>query len=210
MHDGDAREVALSGAFGETGGRFFQDRLEEHGIKLHGDDALERFEGADGQVTKVVTRERPRAGGRRRVVGAGVVPDVMLAKRAGLEIGESGGVVADSRLATSLPGVYVAGDMAEYDSVIHGRRLRVEHWDVAFNQGKTVALNMLGARPAPRRRALFLLGPVGLGVAGVRRPRQGAGIARSSAARSTTASSRSSISRRAAWRLRCRWGAPTT
>jgi 3-phenylpropionate/trans-cinnamate dioxygenase ferredoxin reductase subunit len=40
--------------------------------------------------------------------------------------------------------VYVAGDIAEYDSVIHGRRLRVEHWDVAFNQGKTAALNMLG------------------------------------------------------------------
>jgi 3-phenylpropionate/trans-cinnamate dioxygenase ferredoxin reductase subunit len=27
---------------------------------------------------------------------------------------------------------------------VHGRRLRIEHWDVAFNQGKTAALNMLG------------------------------------------------------------------
>jgi 3-phenylpropionate/trans-cinnamate dioxygenase ferredoxin reductase subunit len=35
--------------------------------------------------------------------------------------------------------------MAEYESVVHGgRRIRVEHWDVAFNHGKTVALNMLG------------------------------------------------------------------
>jgi 3-phenylpropionate/trans-cinnamate dioxygenase ferredoxin reductase subunit len=34
--------------------------------------------------------------------------------------------------------------MCEYDSVIHGRRMRIEHWDVAFNQGKTAALNMLG------------------------------------------------------------------
>ncbi|MGH2877712.1 MAG: oxidoreductase C-terminal domain-containing protein, partial [Solirubrobacteraceae bacterium] len=42
-------------------------------------------------------------------------------------------------------GVYAAGDMAEYESVVHGgRRLRVEHWDVAFTQGKTAALNMLG------------------------------------------------------------------
>ena len=43
-----------------------------------------------------------------------------------------------------MPGVYAAGDNCEYDSPVHGRRLRVEHWDVAANQGKTVALNMLG------------------------------------------------------------------
>ena len=49
-----------------------------------------------------------------------------------------------SRLESSVPGVYAAGDICEYDSVIHGRHLRVEHWDVAFNQGKTAALNMLG------------------------------------------------------------------
>ena len=40
--------------------------------------------------------------------------------------------------------MFAAGDIAEYDSVIHGRPLRIEHWDVAFNHGKTAALNMLG------------------------------------------------------------------
>jgi 3-phenylpropionate/trans-cinnamate dioxygenase ferredoxin reductase subunit len=53
-------------------------------------------------------------------------------------------VLVDSRLETQVPGVYAAGDIAEYDSVVHHRRLRVEHWDVAFNMGKTVGLNMLG------------------------------------------------------------------
>jgi 3-phenylpropionate/trans-cinnamate dioxygenase ferredoxin reductase subunit len=78
------------------------------------------------------------------VIGAGVIPEVTLARSAGLEIGDSGGVRADPGLETSTPGVFVAGDIAEYDSVIHGRRLRIEHWDVAFNQGKTAALNLLG------------------------------------------------------------------
>ena len=44
-----------------------------------------------------------------------------------------------------MPGIFAAGDIAEYESVVHGgRRMRIEHWDVAFNQGKTAALNMLG------------------------------------------------------------------
>src|SRR5205823_14888433 len=78
------------------------------------------------------------------VIGAGVIPDVALARDAGLQIGESGGVEVDSCLQTAVPGVFAAGDIADYESVIHGHRLRIEHWDVAFNHGKTAALNMLG------------------------------------------------------------------
>jgi 3-phenylpropionate/trans-cinnamate dioxygenase ferredoxin reductase subunit len=79
------------------------------------------------------------------VVGAGAVPDMMLARAAGLELGASGGVSVDSRLQTAVPGVFAAGDVAEYRSVIHGGRpLRVEHWDVARNHGELAALNMLG------------------------------------------------------------------
>jgi 3-phenylpropionate/trans-cinnamate dioxygenase ferredoxin reductase subunit len=79
------------------------------------------------------------------VIGVGAVPDVRLARTAGLEIGDGGGVIVDARLQTAVPGIFAAGDIAEYESVVHGgRRLRVEHWDVAFNQGKTAALNMLG------------------------------------------------------------------
>ena len=136
--------VALSRGFGEQAGRFFQARLEEHGITVHGGDELERFEGSDGRVTRVITKGGLELEADAVVVGVGVNPDVTLARGAGLAIGESGGVLADSRLETQVPGVFVAGDIAEYDSVVNHRRLRVEHWDVAFNMGKTVALNMLG------------------------------------------------------------------
>jgi 3-phenylpropionate/trans-cinnamate dioxygenase ferredoxin reductase subunit len=70
----------------------------------------------------------------------------MLARSAGLTLAEGGGVKVDSRLATSAPGIYAAGDTAEYESVVHdGKRIRVEHWDVALTQGRAAALNMLGA-----------------------------------------------------------------
>jgi 3-phenylpropionate/trans-cinnamate dioxygenase ferredoxin reductase subunit len=136
--------TVLSRGFGELAGRFFQSRLEERGIAIYGDDALERFEGSGGRVTTVITKSGRELKADAVVIGTGAVPDVMLARAAGLELGESGGVLVDSKLETSVPGIYAAGDVAEYESVVHdGRRLRIEHWDVAFNQGKTAALNML-------------------------------------------------------------------
>jgi 3-phenylpropionate/trans-cinnamate dioxygenase ferredoxin reductase subunit len=138
-------QVTLSRGFGEQAGRYFQDRLEEHGIAVHGSDELERFEGADGRVTHVVTKNGLRLEADAVVIGAGAMPDVTLARSAGLELDpDRGGILCDARLRTSAPGVWAAGDVASYDSVPNGRRLRVEHWDVAFNHGKTVALNMLG------------------------------------------------------------------
>jgi 3-phenylpropionate/trans-cinnamate dioxygenase ferredoxin reductase subunit len=135
--------VVMSRQFGETVGRYLQDRLQEHGIEVFGSDELERFEG-DGRVAHVVTKGGRELPAQAVVVGAGAVPDVMLARSAGLALGETGGVVADRFLRSSAPEVFLAGDMTEYESVVHGRSLRVEHWDVAFNQGRTAALNMLG------------------------------------------------------------------
>ena len=134
----------LERGFGAKAGAFFQQLLESHGVTVHANDELERFEG-EGTVSKVVTRNGLELACDAVVIGAGVTPDVQLAQRAGLEIGERGGVVCSSRLETAVEGVFAAGDICEYDSPVHGGRpVRIEHWDVAFNHGKTVALNMLG------------------------------------------------------------------
>jgi 3-phenylpropionate/trans-cinnamate dioxygenase ferredoxin reductase subunit len=138
-------DVVLSRSFGNQAGRFFQSRLEEHGITVHGADELDHFEGLNGRVTTVFTKAGRELAADAVVIGAGAVPDVTLARGAGLTIGDGGGVSVSARLESSVPGVYAAGDMAEYESVVHGgRRVRIEHWDVAFNHGKTAARGMLG------------------------------------------------------------------
>ncbi len=137
-------QATLERNFGARAARFFQELLESHGVTVHGGDELERFEG-DGRVAKVITRGGLELAADAVVVGAGVTPDVQLAQKAGLELGERGGVRCSSRLESSAPGVYAAGDICEYESVVNGgARIRIEHWDVAFNHGKTAALNMLG------------------------------------------------------------------
>jgi 3-phenylpropionate/trans-cinnamate dioxygenase ferredoxin reductase subunit len=134
-------DVALSRTFGEDAGRWFQRRLEAHGVSVYGGEELEAFEG-DGRVKAVLTKSGKAIECDTVIVGAGVRPDAMLAQRAGLEVDD--GIVCDSKLATSAEGIYAAGDCCSYDSVIHGRRIRVEHWDVAMQQGMHAARNMLG------------------------------------------------------------------
>ncbi len=134
-------DVALSRTFGEEAGRWFQETIEGHGVTVHGGEELEAFEG-DGRVRAVVTKSGLAIECDAVVVGAGVRADAMLAERAGLEI--ENGIRCDSKLQTSLEGVYAAGDCCSYESVVHGTRIRVEHWDVAMQQGMHAAKNMLG------------------------------------------------------------------
>lgn len=132
--------------FGPVAGRWFQAQLEAHGVEVHGGQQVARFEGAGERVERVVCESGLELEADAVVLGVGAVPDVMLARAAGLELGDTGGIRCDAGLRTSVEGVWAAGDVCEYDSVLHGRRARVEHWDVAIEQGKHVARAMLGAR----------------------------------------------------------------
>jgi 3-phenylpropionate/trans-cinnamate dioxygenase ferredoxin reductase subunit len=141
-------DVALSRTFGEDAGRWFQGVMESKGVEFHGGETLAAFEG-DDHASAVVTESGKTIEGDMVVVGAGVRPDVMLAEKAGLEIDEDdGGIRCDETLQTSVEGIYAAGDVCSYDSPIHGRRIRVEHWDVAMQQGQHAARSMMGdAKP---------------------------------------------------------------
>ncbi|HEU4975513.1 MAG TPA: FAD-dependent oxidoreductase [Baekduia sp.] len=141
-------EEPLERSFGLQAGGYVRRVLEEHGVEVVCGVEVERFEAADGgdRVGAVVL-----AGGRALpadvvVCGVGAQPDVMLARKSGLELGAHGGVRCDGRLrVVGADGLYAAGDMCEYDSAIHGRPVRIEHEEVAAAHGRTVARNMLGA-----------------------------------------------------------------
>jgi 3-phenylpropionate/trans-cinnamate dioxygenase ferredoxin reductase component len=136
-------DAPMSTHFGTHTGRFFQGLLGTHGIEFVTGDGVTRFEG-EQRVERVVTASGRTLDADLVVIGAGAHPDVMLARAAGLELGETGGVKCSATLETSAPGIWCAGDPCEYDSVVHGRRLRVEHFEHAAAQGRYAAAAMTG------------------------------------------------------------------
>jgi 3-phenylpropionate/trans-cinnamate dioxygenase ferredoxin reductase subunit len=78
------------------------------------------------------------------VIGLGIEPAGVLARRSGLTMSSDGGIVVDERLTTDDPDVLAAGDVAEYPDQILGRR-RVEHVDNANEMGATAGRILAGS-----------------------------------------------------------------
>jgi 3-phenylpropionate/trans-cinnamate dioxygenase ferredoxin reductase subunit len=77
------------------------------------------------------------------LVGIGAMPSTDLAARAGLMI--DNGVAVDEYLRTSAPDIYAAGDCCSFPLAVYGaRRVRLESWRNAQDQGALAAANMLG------------------------------------------------------------------
>jgi 3-phenylpropionate/trans-cinnamate dioxygenase ferredoxin reductase subunit len=133
--------LPLERVLGPEVGRIYLDLHRDHGVEFLPETTVERFEGVD-RVERVVTRDGAVIEADFVVVGIGVTPRTGLAETAGLTI--DNGIVVDDRLRTSSPDVFAAGDVANAWHPYYGRRLRVEHWANALNQGTAAAGAMLG------------------------------------------------------------------
>jgi rhodanese-related sulfurtransferase len=78
------------------------------------------------------------------LLSVGVRPTLQLAKEAGLEIGEAGGLLVNSELQTSDPDIFAAGDMVEIEHRVNGKKVRIPLAGPANRQGRIAAENALG------------------------------------------------------------------
>jgi 3-phenylpropionate/trans-cinnamate dioxygenase ferredoxin reductase component len=142
----------LEHVLGREVGAVYRDIHLDHGAELRLGASVEAFEGASA-VERVRTSDGDTIDCDFAVVGVGVRPRIELAVRAGLAVGD--GVLADERLQTEAPGVFVAGDVAGAQHPFFGEPIRVEHWANALEQGPVAARNMLGRGLAYERLPYF-------------------------------------------------------
>jgi 3-phenylpropionate/trans-cinnamate dioxygenase ferredoxin reductase subunit len=134
-------------------GAFYRDVHHDHGVDLRMENAVTRIEGA-GTVERVVLADGETVECDLVVAGIGASPRVGLARAAGL--GVENGVLVDGQLQSSAPGIFAAGDIASFPHPLYGdRRMRIEHWANAGDQGPFAARAMLGARDVWRRVPYF-------------------------------------------------------
>jgi 3-phenylpropionate/trans-cinnamate dioxygenase ferredoxin reductase subunit len=133
-------ETPLQRVLGTDLGRVLEALHRDHGVEMFFGEAAERFEGA-GKFEALVTEHGRRIEADFAVVGVGVEPVTEIAR--GTEIAVRDGILVDATLATNVPGVFAAGDVARHDHPVFGP-IRVEHYDNAIKMGATAARNMLG------------------------------------------------------------------
>ena len=133
----------------EIGERLFPRELSKYVSSVYRQKGVELVPGE-----KVVTsaargnqRVLTTASGREIIVdgvvaGIGMEPNIELGKAAGLST--NNGIVVDEFLRTSIPGIYAAGDVAEFYNPTLAKRMRVEHEDNANSMGRLAGRNMAG------------------------------------------------------------------
>jgi 3-phenylpropionate/trans-cinnamate dioxygenase ferredoxin reductase subunit len=117
----------------------------DHGVDTIFEDLVLRFEG-HGRVERVITRSGRRVECDFAVVGVGVEPVVDFLGESGIRT--DNGILVDEYCRTTMEGIYAAGDVANHWHPVFGRRMRVEHWQNAMQQGAAAARSMLGT-PQP-------------------------------------------------------------
>ncbi|HEV8143881.1 MAG TPA: FAD-dependent oxidoreductase [Methylomirabilota bacterium] len=136
----EGARVPLARVVGEEVGQVLTGIHRDKGVELILEDSVAAFEGS-ARVERVRTTKGRVVECEMVVAGIGIVPNTELLGAAGAHV--DNGVLVDERCRTSLPDVFAAGDVTNHLHPIFGR-LRVEHWNNGYQQGRAAARSLLG------------------------------------------------------------------
>lgn len=148
----EAQPVPLTRSIGADAGEVCAELHRANGVSTRFGLGVERIEVEDGAVRAVVLDDGEVVEADLVVAGIGVQPATGWLAGSGVALHEhDGGLLCDATLATSVPGVWGAGDVAHWPNALFDDQLmRLEHWTNAAEQGAaaaTHALDPAAARP---------------------------------------------------------------
>lgn len=120
-----------------------QKHMEENGVNFYFGETVERIEGENGKVTRVVTSKRT-LDAEAVIISAGVTPNSDIAKDAGIYVHERGGVYVDEFMRTNDPNIYAGGDCCIVKNLITGADAFLPLGSMANRQGRVIGTNLAG------------------------------------------------------------------
>jgi NADPH-dependent 2,4-dienoyl-CoA reductase/sulfur reductase-like enzyme/rhodanese-related sulfurtransferase len=120
-----------------------QRSLEKRGVRIFTSEGVRGLKGREGRVCEVLT-DSQKIEADAVIMSLGVRPQVELALRAGLKIGETGAIWVNEEMMTSAEGIYAAGDCAETTHLVTGKKIWVPLGSTANKQGRVVGINVCG------------------------------------------------------------------
>ncbi len=119
--------------------RLVERHLEKHGIRLALNDAVAGFKQTETGSLEVFTKSGKVYPADLVILGIGVRPETALAKAAGLEIGQRGGIRVDEHMRTSDPNIFAVGDAVEVKDFVTGEWSLIPLAGPANRQGRIAA-----------------------------------------------------------------------
>lgn len=119
--------------------RLVEEHMKRHGVTMALGDGVAGFKQLEGGAIEVASKSGKAYPADVVILALGVRPDARLAKAAGLEIGERGGIRVDDRMRTSDPDIFAVGDAVEVKDFVTGQWSLVALAGPANRQGRIAA-----------------------------------------------------------------------
>lgn len=126
----------------EDGSDVVEEALRKNGVKIINNMEVTEIKGSDS-VEGVILKDGTELSCDMVLVSVGIFCPSEWIKKAGIEVNR--GIIANEYLETNKPDIWASGDAAEFQDLIACEKALVGNWANAQLQGRTVALNMMGA-----------------------------------------------------------------
>ncbi|NDV19000.1 pyridine nucleotide-disulfide oxidoreductase [Pseudodesulfovibrio sp. JC047] len=120
-----------------------QKHMEKGGVTFHFGETVTAIEGENGKVTRVITNKRT-LDAEAVIIAAGVVPNSDIAKEAGLNVHDRGGVFVDEFMRTNDPDIYAGGDCCLVKNLMTDQPTYLPLGSMANRQGRIIGTNLAG------------------------------------------------------------------
>jgi rhodanese-related sulfurtransferase len=120
-----------------------ENHLRSKGVTVITGNGVAAFQGENGKLTGVKLSDGTELNCALAVVAVGVRPNAALAREAGLEIGETGGICVNQFMQTSDENIYAAGDCVEIPNAITGKKVHAPYGDLANLEGRVAGENIV-------------------------------------------------------------------